>query len=165
MGDKTGMNAKTVVYRVECRNGEGPYVNGCMGDSSSSLRRPVPEHDGIPSVRSFEHFAFTSPSQLDDWFGDAYDQLAEYSSAIIKVYEVESQYVRTGLRQCVFRRDAAVCVKEVTIAQWVGLLKAGLISAVVTQALSPIAAEQLSLDLGDDPACGASKEILKMFSL
>ncbi|WFG74202.1 hypothetical protein QE321_gp057 [Pseudomonas phage SPA01] len=159
------MGDKTIVYRVECRNGEGPYVNGCMGDSSSSLRRPVPEHDGIPSVRSFEHFAFTSPRQLDDWFGDDYDQLAEYSSATIKLYEVDRQHVRTGIRQCVFRRDAAVCVKEVTIDQWAGLLKAGMISAIVTQALSPIAAEQLSLDLGDDPACGASKEILKIFGL
>ncbi|UOL47762.1 hypothetical protein vBPaerPs25_118 [Pseudomonas phage vB_Paer_Ps25] len=24
------MKDKTVVYRIECNNGEGPYVNGCM---------------------------------------------------------------------------------------------------------------------------------------
>ncbi|QGK90274.1 hypothetical protein QE345_gp115 [Pseudomonas phage vB_PA45_GUMS] len=143
------MGDKTVVYRVECRNGEGPYVNyGMEIDTSSTPERPVPEHDGIPDVRHFEYFAFTSPKQLDDWFGDYYSNLTEHSSASIKMYEVDRQHVRTGIRQCVFRKDAAVCVKEGTIAQWVGLLKAGMIAAVVTQALSPIPAEQLSLDLG-----------------
>ncbi|ALT58443.1 hypothetical protein PaoP5_164 [Pseudomonas phage PaoP5] len=149
MGDKAGMSDKTVVYRVECRNGEGPYVNCGMGiNTSSTPERPVPEHDGIPDVRHFEYFAFTSPKQLDDWFGDYYSNLTEHSSASIKMYEVDRQHVRTGIRQCVFRKDAAVCVKEVTIDQWAGLLKAGMISAIVTQALSPIPAEQLSLDLG-----------------
>lgn len=159
------MKDKTVVYRIECKNGEGPYVNGCMTNSSSTPERPVPEHDGIPDVRYFEYFAFTSPRQLDDWFGDEYDVLSFYSTARIRVYEVDKQHVRVGIRQCVFRKEEADCVQEVSIDQWVSMVRAGLLSASVTQTVAPRPTEQLSLDLGDDSACEASKEILKIFGL
>lgn len=106
-----------IVYRIENRNGDGPY--NCPGhdyDLRSRMRcrvmplgnHPGPCQDGIDFVTGLHRFGFVHFYQLTDWFGYDFKGI-EDCGFFIAVYD--SHDVRQGKTQCAF--DQRNCPKEV----------------------------------------------------
>lgn len=105
-----------VIYRVEGKNGNGPYmfpgyIPTVMDDE---LKHPLPRDDGIDmdKLTVFHFFGFVSLSALLNWFDSDIREQLRTSEFNIVVYDVPDIRVLIGNRQVVFDRDHS---KVVTI--------------------------------------------------
>lgn len=107
-----------LVYRVVDEDGKSPYYYGlCKSIGmpvSYSNQHPDPSDDVLGGwVQPWEYCGFHSLQQLHWWFGDWFEEL-DAAGAVVRVFEVDEQYVRKGLRQVVFCLEEAVLVEEMT---------------------------------------------------
>ena len=92
------------VYRVESRNGLGPYRDATNFNYSyicSGPSRPVPWDDGIVFVEQHDLFGFSSVGKLKQWFSKALP-LLEKDGYRISVYKVPVVAVKRGKKQVAF---------------------------------------------------------------
>jgi len=110
-----------IIYRVEGRNGNGPYMfPGYIQTMVDGLKHPLPRDDGIDmdKITAFHIFGFASLTALLNWFDlDTRKHLRQCYFSIL-VYEVPDTRVLVGNRQVVFDRDHA---REITILDIVHL--------------------------------------------
>lgn len=111
-----------LVYRVEGKNGNGPYVfPGFLYGSPEDLdRHPLPENDGIDKgkMTEFHYFAFSNLQSLEDWFDPKARQYLRDKDFTVKVYDVPKQHVMVGKRQVVFDRDHSKLVETMDIVNY-----------------------------------------------
>lgn len=94
------------IYRVENREGLGPYRNTDWQpwEHGNALTHPCPRFDkGLNYIKSCEKCAFKSYRQLRDWFTK--EELAELKTMgydIIKL-EVDRKLIRFGKKQIVYQ--------------------------------------------------------------
>ena len=110
-----------LVYRMENRNGRGPYRS--LSEPARWLRdehgislydddlHPVPPDDGVPFPPWEGSFGFASREALDRWFPKEARQLLREKGQHVTVYEVPENMVEQGRNQLVFHRDSARKVK------------------------------------------------------
>lgn len=115
-----------LVYRVENRYGEGPYVNDnsyncrCYDnvDHPEPYNDGIPIHNGISSKRKYNSndykFAFEDTDQLIKWFNDEINKLIEYGFSCT-VYKVHGKRVIKGMKQLAFVYGSAEKVEEIEL--------------------------------------------------
>lgn len=104
------------IYRIENSRGRGPYNPGDGREPSywyftmsrAHIREPnkrlPPSIDVIDGFRSGMKFAFLTPEDLDDWFGEfVYDMVKD--GFMVVEFEVTSVLVSDSRKQCVFREE------------------------------------------------------------
>jgi len=92
------------VYRVESRNGLGPYRDETTFDYDyicQSKNRPSPWDDGIEQVRENDLFGFPSIGKLKRWFSKSLPLLAK-DGYRISGYKVPVVAVKRGKKQVAF---------------------------------------------------------------
>jgi hypothetical protein len=105
------------VYRIENKNGRGPY-NG-RGDLPYTVLDGCPAHQPDPRDDGFGsrwnkpdyYFGFASLDQLFDWFGDILEHLDRYGFSLT-VWEVDESFVELGGRQLAFNKSEATLIER-----------------------------------------------------
>lgn len=115
------MENKVLVYRVEDKDGDGPYL--CHHKNKPSLisefgsgvhsgckKHPNPRVDG-EIIRTDKDFCgFATFEKIFDWFEDDKIEWFETNGFFVAVYEVCESVVQYGNIQLVFRKDGAILV-------------------------------------------------------
>lgn len=136
----------TTIYRVQTRNGHGPYryfvlemFDKCnlddlpeyvLDDDTVLGPRRHYSHDGFPFQWHPEsnqdmRFGFEHPEQLVEWFlptdHDA-DIMAEYAGLEVVAYSVPEEFVVKGGRQAAFSLPEAVLLSKFELDEFRALM-------------------------------------------
>lgn len=121
------MGALMIVYRVENKNGEGPYFNQFSldgpslewGRSINSLHGDCPNHpapsddikaEGFDRYSGEWYYGFTTMEALEKWFNTPEPLKLEMLLAagyLVRQFECEPEDVKPGNIQCAFKRKKA----------------------------------------------------------
>lgn len=114
-----------VVYRVETKDGEGPYRGGdaaygirdLMGDiCQASEVHPSPWEDGIdPGPDAF--FGFSTEDQMREWFSESIRTGISKKGFTCNAYSVPMEKVQFGKKQIAFDKNAASFVYEIPLGK------------------------------------------------
>lgn len=116
------------LWRVVGKDGKGFYFTELKSGVTMSMavsedigrdvgdmndQHPRPYDDGIRDVEDHHFFAFSSMSQLHDWFDREMFSASCKRGAMLEIWEVDPSYVKKGRKQVCFERDKATKI-EVT---------------------------------------------------
>lgn len=100
-----------LVYRVENKHGEGPYVSGAallLNSHNCSDSHPVIYRDGVDMYGRDVRCGCVSLEALENWFGEYLPLLRNMGYSVVE-YSVLNSKVRVGNSgvQCAFDRHYA----------------------------------------------------------
>jgi hypothetical protein len=98
-----------IVYRVENKNGVGPYdgtSDGSLWQTRDHVEpsHPGPKDDGIDFERGEDYCGFASFEQLRDWFESEELVMLRKLGFRVRRISVPRSRVKFGKKQVVFRR-------------------------------------------------------------
>ena len=121
------LDQSKLVYRIEDRLGNGPYMGKTSSDSSwhrksicnhNAEKRPGPHQCNIMREMSDYHlgryhFAFSTMKQLERWFTKTDRELLHEDGYHISVYRVPREYYINATNQCIFVRRHSILVETI----------------------------------------------------
>jgi hypothetical protein len=106
-----------IVYRVENRDGEGPYRAFLPNEMYDWNHHPSPREDGI-EFQEYHYFGFCSKEQLYKWFRYPWvNRTLNREGYRLVTYQVSKNYIILGENQLVFTKAEAQkrCAEPLTM--------------------------------------------------
>lgn len=118
-----------LVYRIEDKNGTGPYQGKTSADNSwlnksicnhNADKRPGPWQ--CTKIREMDmdylkkhYFGFSTIKQLERWFTKTDRELLHNNGYRIAIYKVPKEYYMKATNQCVFIKEYSTLIKNIDL--------------------------------------------------
>lgn len=118
-----------MIYRLENKDSEGPYVNHCPSPSLSAAlsksmkldmsQHPTPHEEGLSRYDGIPTYVcgFSSRAQFEDWFPYPGHHDFNVAGFFVSVYEVPDEHVEHGVKQVMFDRRYAELTDTIYIGR------------------------------------------------